>query len=36
MDAEALYVGYPGGQADYARVPFADIGPPDILDEASS
>jgi hypothetical protein len=22
-----MYGGYPGGQAEYARVPFADIGP---------
>ena len=30
-----MYGGYPGGQAEYARVPFADVGPlkvPDIAD----
>ena len=31
-----MYGGYPGGQAEYARVPFADVGPhkiPDTIDE---
>ena len=30
-----MYGGYPGGQAEYARVPFADVGPlkvPDVAD----
>jgi len=27
-----MYGGYPGGQAEYARVPFADIGPPKVPD----
>jgi threonine dehydrogenase-like Zn-dependent dehydrogenase len=30
-----LYGGYPGGQAEYVRVPFADVGPVRIPDELS-
>ena len=30
-----LYGGYPGGQAEYARVPFADVGPIKVPDSLS-
>src|SRR5512134_1648698 len=30
-----MYGGYPGGQAEYARVPFADVGPIKVPDELS-
>ena len=30
-----MYGGYPGGQAEYARVPFADVGPLKVPDELS-
>jgi alcohol dehydrogenase len=30
-----LYGGWPGGQAEYVRVPFADVGPRRVVDEVS-